>query len=62
MKCGERWRYYGIGVRVLKGFLLRNRESPTVKGLDYFLLFRFYEPTEKFFVKSYKLNDLKKVK
>jgi hypothetical protein len=25
-------------------------------------LFRFYGPTEKFFDKSYKLNDLKKVK
>jgi hypothetical protein len=36
--------------------------TPTVKGRDYFLLFRFYGPTEKFFDKSYKLNDLKKVK
>jgi hypothetical protein len=36
--------------------------APTVKGTDYFLLFRFYGPTEKFFDKSYKLNDLKKVK
>ena len=34
--------------------------APTVKGHDYFLLFRFYGPTEALFDKSWKLNDLKK--
>jgi hypothetical protein len=36
--------------------------APTVKGHDYFLLFRFYGPTEKFYDKTWKLNDLQKVK
>jgi hypothetical protein len=36
--------------------------APTVAGHDYFLLFRFYGPTETYFDKSWKLNDLKKVK
>jgi hypothetical protein len=34
--------------------------APTVAGHDYFLLFRFYGPTETYFDKSWKLNDLKK--
>ncbi len=36
--------------------------APTVTGHDYFLLFRFYGPTQSLFDKSYKLNDLKKSK
>jgi hypothetical protein len=36
--------------------------APTVAGHDYFLLFRFYGPSETFFDKSWKLGDLKKVK
>jgi hypothetical protein len=36
--------------------------APTVKGQDYFLLFRFYGPTQAFFDKSYVLNDLVKAK
>jgi hypothetical protein len=36
--------------------------APTVKGHDYFLLFRFYGPTKTLFDKSWKLNDLKKEK
>ena len=36
--------------------------APTVADHDYFLLFRFYGPTETFFDKSWVLNDLKKVK
>jgi hypothetical protein len=34
--------------------------APTVEGHDYFLLFRFYGPTQPFFDKSYVLNDLNK--
>jgi hypothetical protein len=36
--------------------------APTVEGHDYFLLFRFYGPTQPFFDKSWVLNDLKKLK
>jgi len=36
--------------------------APTIAGHDYFLLFRFYGPTETFFDKSWKLNDLEKGK
>jgi hypothetical protein len=36
--------------------------APTVAGHDYFLLFRFYGPTKTLLDKSWKLNDLKKVK
>ena len=36
--------------------------APTVNGHDNFLLFRFYGPTQSLLDKSYKLNDLKKVK
>jgi hypothetical protein len=36
--------------------------APTVAGHDYFLLFRFYGPTQSLFDKSYKLPDLEKVK
>ncbi len=36
--------------------------APTVAGHDYFLLFRFYGPTETFYDKTWKLNDLKKAK
>jgi hypothetical protein len=36
--------------------------APTIKDHDYFLLFRFYGPTETFYDKSWKLNDLEKVK
>jgi len=36
--------------------------APTVNGHDYFLLFRFYGPTQSLFDKSWKLNDLKKEK
>ncbi len=34
--------------------------APTVAGHDYFLLFRFYGPTETFYDKTWRLNDLKK--
>ena len=40
----------------------RPNPAPTVEGHDYFLLFRFYGPTQPFFDKSWKLNDLKKLK
>jgi hypothetical protein len=33
--------------------------APTVADHDYFLLFRFYGPTQPLFDKSWKLNDLK---
>ena len=36
--------------------------APTVAGHDYFLLFRFYGPTETFFDKSWTLNDLEEMK
>jgi hypothetical protein len=36
--------------------------APTIAGHDYFLLFRFYGPTETFFDKSWRLNDLEKGK
>jgi hypothetical protein len=36
--------------------------APTVADHDYFLLFRFYGPTQSLFDKSYKLPDLGKVK
>jgi hypothetical protein len=36
--------------------------APTVAGHDYFLLFRFYGPTQSLFDKSYKLPDLRQVK
>ena len=40
----------------------RPNPAPTVEGHDYFLLFRFYGPTQPFFDKSWVLNDLQKVK
>ena len=36
--------------------------APTVAGHDYFLLFRFYGPTQSLFDKSYKLPDLRQTK
>lgn len=35
--------------------------SPTVVGVDYFLLFRFYGPTENAFNNSWKLSDIEPV-
>ncbi len=36
--------------------------APTVEGKDYFLLFRFYGPTETFYDKSWVLGDMERVK
>ena len=35
--------------------------APTVEGRDYFLLFRFYGPTETFYDKSWVLGDVERV-